>query len=91
MNQYNVENLTPFKSKWNSSPTKLVRIPVALEDQILAFAHDLDSGNIQSDKINNSLVTERLKQLIIKIENKETGYKNNGASQLIKELRALLD
>lgn len=84
--KYNVNNLSPFKSKWNNLPTKLVRIPVKLENQILSFSHDLDNGN----NCTNSLVTEKIKQLINKVDNKEKGYRSNSATQLIKDLRALL-
>lgn len=38
-----------FKPKWQHSPTKLIRIPEALEKDILEFAHALDE-NKQSEQ-----------------------------------------
>lgn len=87
MHKYNLENLTPFKSKWQNKPTKLIRVPEILEGQILAYAYQLDNGI----NLNQSLVTDKIKQICKKIENKEKGYKNNSASQLIRDIQQLIN
>ncbi|WP_324282567.1 hypothetical protein VKI21_11360 [Cyanobacterium aponinum UTEX 3222] len=87
MHNYKLNNLTPFKSKWKNTPTKLIRIPEILESKILAYAHSLDNNQ----NADNSLVTVKLKEIIVKIDNKEKGYKNNSASQLIKDLKELFE
>ena len=84
--KYNTENLTPYKSKWKNGKTKLIRVPESLADKILILAHQLDDGN----NLQSSLVTERLKSIIAKINRKEKGYKSNSSSALIKELKELL-
>ncbi len=45
MAKYNIENLTPFKSKWHNKPTTVIRVPEILVDQILEYAHQLDLEN----------------------------------------------
>lgn len=87
MHKYNVQNLTPFKSKWKNHPTKLIRVPEILESQILAYAYQLDNAINPSE----SLVTVKLKEIAIKINDKEKGYKSNSASQLIKDIQQLIN
>ena len=88
MPKYNTQNLTPYKSKWKNGKTKLIRVPEVLAEQILDLAHQLDD-NINNVKNYESLVTEKLKIIIDKINNKEKGYKSNSASALIRDLKAL--
>lgn len=85
MHKYNLDNLKPFKSKWQNKPTKLIRIPEILEGAILAYAYQLDNGI----NPNQSLVTEKLREICIKIDSKEKGYKSNSATQLIKDIQQL--
>ena len=87
MKKYNVNNLTPFKSKWNNKPTKLVRIPEVLTEQVLGYAHELDNNK----KNNSSLLQVKLEGLLMKVNAKEKGYKSNSASKLINELKQLLE
>jgi hypothetical protein len=86
MHKYNLDNLKPFRSKWQNTKTKLIRVPEIFEDEILAYAHQLDS------KINNSnsLVTEKLKEIVNKINNQESGYKIKYANNLIKDIKQLI-
>ncbi len=72
------ENHYHFKQKWNN-PTKTIRVPENFADELLAIARQFDNGSCQT-------LTEILK----KIENKEKGYRINSASQLIKDLKALI-
>ncbi|MGI0480231.1 hypothetical protein ACN4EE_05510 [Geminocystis sp. CENA526] len=87
MHKYNLDNLKPFRSKWQNSKTKLIRVPEIFEDEILTYAHQLDSG------INNpnSLVTEKLKEIVNKIDNQESGYKVKYANNLIKDIKQLVN
>ncbi|WPF89417.1 hypothetical protein WEU38_03835 [Cyanobacterium aponinum AL20118] len=78
---------TRYKSKWQNTPTKLIRIPELFEGEILAYAHQLDNSN----NFTNNHVTAKLKEISLKINNKEKGYKTNSASQLIKDIQQLLD
>ncbi len=72
------ENHYHFKQKRNN-PTKTIRVPENFADELLAIARQFDNGSCQT-------LTEILK----KIENKEKGYRINSASQLIKDLKALI-
>jgi hypothetical protein len=82
------DNLIYFKSKWNYPKTKVIRVPENLADQLLKIAYQLDNNK---DIINqqDSLVTEQLKEIFIKICNKESGYKSNSATKLINDIKQL--
>lgn len=51
----NEATLTKYKPKWRSGNTQTIRVPIALADQILDYAHQLDEGMIRIN--TNSLVT----------------------------------
>lgn len=87
MHKYNLDNLKPFKSKWQNTPTKLIRVPEIFKDEILAYAYQLDSGI----NPNNSLVTKKLKEIVNKINNQESGYKVKYANNLIKDIKQLIN
>ena len=87
MHKNDIDNLKPFKSKWQNTPTKLIRIPETFEDEILAYAYQLDLGI----KPNDSLVTEKLKEIVNKINNQESGYKVKYANNLIKDIKQLIN
>lgn len=67
--QYNpksLENIKPhqFKPKWKSGKTKLMRLPIALEEDILTYTRVIDSGvnidkssksDVTTDKIDNTI------------------------------------
>lgn len=40
----NPATLTSFSAKWQSGSTQVIRVPIALADQILDLAHQLDQG-----------------------------------------------
>ncbi len=46
----NLESLRPYESKWRSGKTQTIRVPIALAEQILVLARQLD--------VRESLVTE---------------------------------
>lgn len=87
MHKYNLNNLTPFKRKWQNTPTKLIRVPEIFEDKILAYAHQLD---LEINPID-SLVTEKLKKIVNKIDNQESGYKVKYANNLIRDIKQLIN
>ncbi|MEG4251414.1 hypothetical protein [Microcoleus sp. Pol10D4] len=84
----NIQTLKPYESKWRSGKTQTIRVPVALAEQILVVARQMDAGE--------SLVTQDeslsyLRILKVKIEAKEPGYRANSASKLISDLKLILD
>lgn len=78
-------NLKPFKGKWQHYPTKTIKIPVVFAEQLMAIAEQLDVGN----KIDDSQVTNELRDIIAKIEGEASGYKLNSSRQLINRLLAM--
>lgn len=45
----NLATLKHFTPKWQSGATQTVRLPVALVDQVLAYARSLDAGETSPD------------------------------------------
>ena len=82
------ENLKMYQSKWNNGKTRTIRVPVALADQVLDYARQLDNNSLDTSD-NSSLITA-ITEIVTKIDNKEKGYKSNGSGQLIKAVKALL-
>lgn len=84
-NNESLGNLKPFKGKWQHRPTKTIKIPVVFAEQLMGIAEQLDVGN----KIDDSPVTNELKDIIAKIEEEASGYKLNSSRQLINRLLAM--
>lgn len=78
--------LTPYKPSWNAGATKTIRVPIALADSILEYAHKLDDGGDLpfTDNSGDAIAT-----IIAKVKAKEKGYTANSASALIKALKEL--
>ena len=84
----NIQTLKPYQNKWRSGKTQTIRVPVALAEQILAVARQMDAGD--SPVTEDELVIG-LTKLRDKIEAKEPGYKVNSASKLISALKPIFD
>ncbi|MEG4989706.1 hypothetical protein QUB08_28775 [Microcoleus sp. BR0-C5] len=84
----NIQTLKPYESKWRSGKTQTIRVPVALAEQILVVARQMDAGKslVTQDESSSSL-----RILKAKIEAKEPGYRANSASKLISVLKLILD
>lgn len=50
----NEATLKKFQPKWHSGETRTIRVPVALADQILDYAHNLDEAVTQENEAKNS-------------------------------------
>jgi hypothetical protein len=84
----NIQTLKPYESKWRSGKTQTIRVPIALAEQILTLARQLDASEplVSEDKI-----TKSLRAIRHKIEAKEPGYRANSASKLISALKLVFD
>ena len=40
------ENLKPYQPAWNYGKTKTIRVPIALAEQVLEYARNLDDKKI---------------------------------------------
>jgi len=90
----NTSGLKSFKSAWKHGRTKTIRVPIALADQILEYGYELDGGKVPPGPIaspGNSTLGDRIADILAKVEAKETGYKPNGATRLIKDIKSLFD
>lgn len=84
-----LKNLKPNKSHWNNRETTTIRIPKIFKQQLIKYAKKLDNQK-ESLMINDSTVTQELKDILEKIDNKEKGYKSNSASKLINDLKFMI-
>lgn len=41
-----LENLTSYKPKWRSGKTRTIRVPIAIANQVLKIAHQIDEGKL---------------------------------------------
>lgn len=57
----NEATLMKFSPKWHSGETRTIRVPIALADQILDYAHNLDEAVTQEnqDKENYAIANQR--------------------------------
>lgn len=46
--------LNKFKPKWHNGETRTIRVPIALADQILEYAHNLDEAVTQENRAKES-------------------------------------
>ncbi len=73
----NEASLVKYESKWKSGKTKTIRVPVAIAEQVLEIAHQLDEGILPdiSQYINNNSTASKpdneIKKLKQKIEEPE--------------------
>jgi hypothetical protein len=88
----NTSGLQPYKPTWKHGKTKTIRVPIALADQILEYGYELDGGKVPpASSIASPDISDRIAEILAKVEAKETGYKPNGATRLIKDLKSLFD
>ena len=90
----NISGLKPYKPTWKHGKTKTIRVPIALADQILEYGYQLDGSKVPP--ANNAIaspdnLSDRIAEILAKVKAKETGYKPNGATRLIKDLRNLIN
>jgi hypothetical protein len=83
----NVASLVSWKAKWKSGATQVIRIPVALADQILAYAHDLDQGQVRPVSSSN----ESLLHVIQMLEQVYDTPRNNFSKEKKVLLRTAID
>jgi hypothetical protein len=91
----NVDTLKPYQAKWNSGTTRTIRVPVVLADQVLEYAHKLDSGESLT-QVNQNLGTvpdiaehETLTQVIQLLE-ESLKFPSNNASKTKAKVREAL-
>lgn len=63
----NEATLKKFKPKWYNGTTQTIRVPIALADQVLEYAHKLDESPSQVNEISINL-KETLTQVIQLLE-----------------------
>ena len=85
-----LKNLKPNKSHWNNSETCTIRIPQILKEDILKYAKKLDNKDLDERSYFSNDTIDKLGIIVSKVKAKEKGYKNNSASQLIRDLLNLM-
>jgi hypothetical protein len=83
-------SLIHLPREWKNQPSIAIRIPKIFAERLKDLARKWDVQEDTEDLTDSELV-EKIKIIVAKIENQERGYKANGASQLIKDLKSLKD
>lgn len=76
----NEATLTKYRPKWRSGETQTIRVPVALAEQILSYAHQIDEGVTVSNRPVD-LNIQSLTQVIEWLEDVEKTPRNNFSRQ----------
>ena len=91
----NESTLKKFKPKWQAGETRTIRVPVALADLILDYAHKLDEGTITPNQ-PGQIDLNQLSQVIHWLEDVEQTPRNNFSKEkkgllhkAIEELKSL--
>jgi hypothetical protein len=83
----NVATLKPYEGKWRSGKTQTIRVPIALAEEILDVARQMDAGNTP---VTEDDIADNLRLLRMKIDARVPGYKANSASKLIAALKIII-
>lgn len=81
----NRDNLKSFKPTWKHTPTRTIRVPVELADNILDYARDLDAG-----ATSDSPDTSEIERYLTEIENLSGKGALNKAKALASKCKELL-
>lgn len=76
----NPQTLKKYQPKWRSGDTQTIRVPIALTEQILRYAHQLDEGTVTSTQSNHP-DSNHLLQVIQWLEEVEKTPRNNFSKQ----------
>lgn len=91
----NLDTLKPYQAKWNSGTTRTIRVPVTLADQVLEYAHKLDSGKSLT-QVNQDLSLEDIETIqetltqVIQLLNESLKFPSNNASKTKAKVREAL-
>lgn len=83
----NLATLKHFAPKWQSGATQTVRIPVALVDQVMAYARSLDVGEVSPDA---PMTDNQLSQVIEILEEVLETPRNNFGQKPKARLREVI-
>lgn len=88
----NIATLKSYKPKWNTGATRTIRVPIALADQTLDYAHKLDNNSLtQVDDSQNILKDVKLQETLTQvIQVLESVCETPNTSKFTKALKAKL-
>jgi hypothetical protein len=92
----NVDTLKPYQAKWNSGTTRTIRVPVVLADQVLEYAHKLDSDESLTQvnevtTIFGSRMTHETVTQVIQLLEESLKFPSNNASKTKAKVREALE
>lgn len=91
----NLDTLKPYQAKWNSGTTRTIRVPVVLADQVLEYAHKLDSGESLTQvnevvTLFGSRMTHETVTQVIELLEESLKFPSNNASKTKAKVREAL-
>lgn len=84
----NLATLKHYTPKWKSGATQTIRLPIALVDQVLAYARSLDAGEVSPDV---PIESNHLSQVIEILEEVIQTPRNNFGQKPKARLREAID
>ena len=84
----NIATLKHYTPKWKSGATQTIRLPIALVDQVFAYARSLDAGELSSDA---SIDSNHLSQVIEILEEVIQTPRNNFGQKPKARLHEAID
>lgn len=86
--KYNVQNLTPWHSPWRNGQTKVIRIPIAFEREVLDYARKLDAGEaVQDESSLEQFVKEVLSDPAVTRSGRDRGSCKRALNAFIMRLK----
>lgn len=64
----NPATLSQYATTWKNGKTRTIRVPIALADEILDYAHQLDEGKAITTQDQDQKLRETVTQVIIALE-----------------------
>lgn len=60
----NVDSLRPYRPQWRSGKTQVIRVPIALANQLLEIAHQIDMGELPTKPEGNRVELTQIERVI---------------------------
>lgn len=87
----NEATLRKYEPKWNSGVTRTIRVPIALADQVLAYAHQIDRGDDAGEGDRPTIEFSSLSQVIEILEEVKQTPRNNFSKERKAQLQKAID
>ena len=82
-----IPNLKHYQSTWKHGKTKTIRVPIALADQVLAYARQLDEAAVATQFSAQSPVTTDSISEAVKLLNEALTFRANAGGKIKAQIK----